>query len=264
MDTLVFLDFDGVICDSAEECLVSSWTAYFSLQGTPLPSAVPANLKADFLNLRPYVRTGEDFVICQEILNGGLSVDSQEDFDRLASGKSAPALAGLRERFYDARTALLETDRDHWLRLHRLYPQAARELPRWACSPRFYILSTKRPRFIGEILAASGIAFARERILHADKTDKGARILETLECRGCRSAVLVDDQVDHLVSIQELGGPIAVYLAAWGYVKPEWLAETSIPVIAAEELKALVDAVLGPTRASVPSTPAGPAGCSEP
>ena len=62
MPTLVFLDFDGVICDSALECLVSSWEAYFRDHGRDAPKAVPVDLKERFLALRPYVRSGEDSV----------------------------------------------------------------------------------------------------------------------------------------------------------------------------------------------------------
>jgi hypothetical protein len=35
-----------------------------------------------------------------------------------------------------------------------------------------------------------------------------------------------------------------VHLAAWGYVKPEWLAESPVPVLRLEELSGLVDSAL--------------------
>jgi phosphoglycolate phosphatase-like HAD superfamily hydrolase len=246
MPTLVFLDFDGVICDSALECLVSSWEAYFRDHGRDAPKAVPVDLKERFLALRPYVRSGEDFMLCQQILHEGPAVASQEDFDRLASSNGPTALSHLRETFYTARARLLKEERTHWIRLNRLYPWVAARLPRWAASPCAYILSTKRPQYIDEILRASGIAFPTSRILFSEKDKKGARIEELLERRGRKGAVIVDDQIDHLAAIRRSSARISVYLAAWGYVKPEWLIDCPIPVLQMDEIGTVLEPLLAP------------------
>jgi phosphoglycolate phosphatase-like HAD superfamily hydrolase len=248
MAPLVFLDFDGVICDSVAECLVSSWEAYYDLHGPEKPNAVPADLLKRFLALRPYVRSGEDFVICQEILDRGVEISSQGDFDRYTLPRGAPALAHLREQFYAARAALLQRDRAYWIRLNRLYPWVGEYLPRWAVSPCVYILSTKRPEFIDEILSAAGILFPRDRILCSGKTEKGVRIEELLSSLGSESALIVDDQIDHLAAILGTSHRIEVSLAAWGYVKPEWLREASVPVVHMYEIGALVDKILAQCR----------------
>jgi len=244
MTRLVFLDFDGVICDSAPECFASSWEAYFGRSHLELAPPAFAELTAGFLSLRPYVRSGEDFMICQEILHRGLAVGSQADFDALAAGKGSAELARLRERFYEARAALLERDRSYWIGLNSLYPEVAAHLPRWASSPLFHVLSTKRSEFIAEILSTAGISFPSDRILYAAKTDKGPRIEEVLERRGSLAALLVDDQIDHLLSIRAASSRVAVYLAAWGYVRPEWLADSPVPVLSLGELQTLVDDAL--------------------
>lgn len=248
MSSLVFLDFDGVICDSIAECLVSSWEAYFGHTRETTPSAVPVDLRAKFAALRPYVRSGEDFLLCQEILHKDLAVRSQEDFDRLAASKGSAGLARLRERFYEARAALRQRDRRYWIGLNSLYPAVAENLSLWVNSPCLHILSTKRPEFINEILAASGILFPGKRILHSDRTDKGARIEKLLKGRREESALLVDDQIDHLARIQAQSGRIAVYLASWGYVKPEWLVGSPVSVLRLEELGAVVGAALRSCR----------------
>jgi phosphoglycolate phosphatase-like HAD superfamily hydrolase len=241
MASLVFLDFDGVICDSALECLVSSWNAYV---GRHLPAAVPADLRKRFLALRPYVRSGEDFVLCQEILDRDLPIGSQEDFDRFADGKGSAALAELREKFYAARADLLERDPAYWLGLNRLYPWVGAHLPRWSSSPCAFILSTKRREFIQEILQAAKVRFPLERILTSGKQAKGAQIEQLIRKRNARSALIIDDQIDHLAAIQAASNRTEVFLAAWGYVKPEWLRETTVPILQMHEIGALVDGAL--------------------
>lgn len=39
---IAVLDFDGVICDSIDECLVASFHAYYDLQGKAAPAGGPA------------------------------------------------------------------------------------------------------------------------------------------------------------------------------------------------------------------------------
>ena len=53
VSTLLVLDFDGVICDSVEECFVSSWEARFRLRGGtgPMPEP-PADGLAAFARLQ--------------------------------------------------------------------------------------------------------------------------------------------------------------------------------------------------------------------
>ncbi|MBN1835759.1 MAG: HAD family hydrolase [Spirochaetales bacterium] len=244
MGSLVFLDFDGVICDSAAECFASSWEACFGRPHTEIPPAQRDQRMADFLRLRPYVRSGEDFMICQEILYKGLAVDSQADFDALAADKGAAEMARLRDRFYAARGALLRRDRAYWMRLNSLYPEMAAHLPQWAGHPGLFILSTKRSEFIAEILASAGIGFPLERILHADKSGKGRRLHQVLNRWNPSSALLVDDQIDHLLAIRQTSDRVALYLAAWGYVKPEWLESSPVPVVTLAQLPALVTGAL--------------------
>ena len=244
MSRLVFLDFDGVICDSAPECFASSWEAYFGRSHREVAPAALAGLRARFLGLRPYVRTGEDFMICQEILHRELPVGSQADFDAVAAAKGSAELTRLRDRFDQARAALLARDRAYWIGLNSLYPEVAAHLPRWAGSPRLYVLSTKRSEFIAEILAAAGIRFPFHRILYAAKTEKGPRIEEILERRGSGAALLVDDQIDHLLAIRAGSSRVSVYLAAWGYVRPEWLVDSPVAVLTLDELRPLVDDAL--------------------
>jgi phosphoglycolate phosphatase-like HAD superfamily hydrolase len=244
MAIVVFLDFDGVICDSAPECLASSWEAYSSVPYRSLAPEERDRLSAGFLRLRPYVRSGEDFMICQEALDRGLEIGSQEDFDALTSNRGIAEMARLRERFYESREALLRRNRAHWIELNPLYPGVVEHLPRWAGSSRFHVLSTKRSEFIIEILAAAGIAMPAHRVLHAARTEKGVRIAEVLERSNCASALLVDDQIDHLLAIRADSPGVAVYLAAWGYVKPEWLAGPPVPVLPLADLRELVDRAL--------------------
>jgi len=220
-DTLLVLDFDGVICDSVDECFVASWEARFRLRGgtgaVPEPPDGPA---AAFAHLRPFVRNGEDFLVILEAAGRGFAPSDQAGFDAFAGTLPAAELAGFKARFYEARERMLAEDRPRWLRLNRVYPHARESLlAAAAAAVPLRILSTKRQPYILEILAANGIELPPGDVHHTT-AHKGPVVRALLEASGCSRAVFIDDQVDYL---SNLDPRIEGYLASWGYVRPEWL-----------------------------------------
>src|SRR5512138_3366484 len=119
---LLILDFDGVICDSLDECFVSSWPAYHTLYRKSPPPKVPITLRDDFARLRPFIRTGEDYLLIQEILTQGKSVQDQAAFDALIAEAGPEKMRIFKELFTKARSELLEKDKRFWLSLNRIYP----------------------------------------------------------------------------------------------------------------------------------------------
>jgi len=226
-DRLVFLDFDGVLCDSLPECLASSWQAYYGLIEGSLPDRAPLGLRAAFYALRPYVRSGEDYVLLQELIEAGIAIRSQQDFDAQLERKGAQAMQRYKEVFYRARGELLQTDRPYWLGLNRIYPFLRPHLRGWAASPCLRILSTKKASFIIEILAANGVLIDAGRVLHCDARGKLHAIVEDARQARSREALWVDDQLDHLRARGEPrpGLQIRRCLASWGYVRKEWLEQ---------------------------------------
>ena len=248
MNSAVFLDFDGVICDSALECLASSWLAYHRLRRERAPGAVPADLLERFLLLRPFARSAPDYVLIQELIDAGREPVSQAEFER-----ERAARRGRFDRYsrlmQEVRGGLLRTDPGYWMALHRLYPHVLRELPRWVASESFYILSTKRPELILRVLGHFGLPMDGRRTLPCQPSGKLEIIASTMRRKGHRRALFVDDQIDNLRA--EPAGPsgelqVAKALAAWGYLRREWLEELppGVELLRPEELAARVDPLL--------------------
>ena len=218
--TLLVLDFDGVICDSVEECFVSSWTAYHELfRGLPRGEA-PAAARAQFRALRPFVRSGEDFVLIQELVDRQATVDSQEEFDRAWQRPGIPSRKAFKDLFYQARSSLMDRDRQAWLAMNPIYPHAASAISRLAPTVPFFILSTKRPQFVRDTLAANGIRVPPDRVLYSEEEPKLSMIEKLLQSWGAPRAIFVEDQIDSLRGNTD--PRIQVYLASWGYVQESW------------------------------------------
>jgi phosphoglycolate phosphatase-like HAD superfamily hydrolase len=243
------LDFDGVICDSIDECFASSWGAYYHLYLRRHPVYMPVSLRRDFARLRPLVRGGADFMLIQEMLDRGESASRQSEFDALARAAGEEKLRLFHDLFYKARGELLETDRQSWLAMNKIYPHVASALSRLPAEAPIYILSTKKPEFIAEVLSAKGIELPRKRILYSGSERKLAIVEELGRAGGFAEATFVDDQIDHLLceeaahpDIPRKGLPrIRTFLASWGYVKDEWLRDPlRVPVLTPPEFPALV------------------------
>lgn len=223
-----FLDFDGVVCDSIPECFLSSHTAYKTLFRGETVTEVSLREKKLFYAYRPFIRSGEDYILIHDMIRRGVEVESQEIFDREIEKAGAGTMKEYGRLFYRAREALLASEREFWLDLNPLFAGMAEILRAVASHPNFYILSTKKPPFILEILSHNAVTWEEGRVLFpGDRTKK--EVIESYLPPEKR-AIFVDDQLDHLLAAAK-NPNIVCALAKWGYVKKPWLEQKEIPVI---------------------------------
>ena len=119
------LDFDGVICDSLEECLVSSYNAYQRLEGSDrwveTPEEIPPDVAGRFRRNRHYARNAPEFwIIIHWALRGRDDMDARR-FDALVL-EHAGRLTEFESAFFKARRDLSGADMERWLGLSRMYP----------------------------------------------------------------------------------------------------------------------------------------------
>lgn len=213
----LFLDFDGVICNSLEECYRSSWLTGASIPITETPPPNPpfdAAYRKRFDACRPFIRSGEDYLVVHEWAARGEVPGDQAAFDRSLEAKGPAALSELKQRLYAVRDELLARHRNLWLGWNPLYPGMAQALALQAANPAVWVLSTKKAEFIVEILAHHGVRWPLERTLYTGPRRKLDLIQERV---GAQPAMLIDDQVDHLAFDHP---SCRCYLALWGYVSP--------------------------------------------
>lgn len=214
---ILFLDFDGVLCDSLEECFRSSWLAGAGVSvGAGLPPEPPFDrpYRERFNACRPFIRSGEDYLVVHEWTARGAVPGSQAEFDASLAAHGPEAMGRKKDRLYAVRDQLLAYHRKLWLSWNPLYRGIAGALGSQVSNPDVWILSTKKAEFITEILAFHGVAWPPERTIYTGPRKK-------LDIIGAsfpnRRAILIDDQVDHL----DFGHPLCrCYLALWGYVAP--------------------------------------------
>jgi phosphoglycolate phosphatase-like HAD superfamily hydrolase len=229
-EKLLFLDFDGVICDSINETVLCSWLAYYKyLKKSEPPECVPGNHKKQFLVYRPYIRSAADYIVIQDLLVHRLQMDSQEDFDEVLKALGQEVLTYYQEIFYRARTEIFTAWKSIWLGLNPLYPHMDEIMAKAARSSRVYILSTKKPEFINEILKGHSLDFDAKRIIYPGQEEKLAIIARILDQEKAGKAYFVDDQISHLHTNTD--PRIKTFLASWGYIEEKWLSQERVEVL---------------------------------
>jgi phosphoglycolate phosphatase-like HAD superfamily hydrolase len=214
----LFLDFDGVICNSLEECYRSSWLTLTEVsidETTPPDPPFDSAYRSRFNACRPFIRSGEDYLVAHEWAARGLVPNDQTAFDRSLEEKGPQVLTQLKAKLYRVRDDLLARHRSLWLSWNPLYEGIAEALKSQLDNPEVRILSTKKAEFIVEILEQHGVAWPLERTLY---TGSRKKLDIVAEMASGQKSILIDDQVDHLTFSDP---QCHCYLALWGYVDPE-------------------------------------------
>jgi phosphoglycolate phosphatase-like HAD superfamily hydrolase len=226
------LDFDGVLCDSAGECLDIIWASSndFGIEAFAARDgkhAVPAEVAEAYWSTRPYMRHLQHFIV--PLLGGPVPEDRAAFAERFAS--LAPGVA---DAFAKAartyREAVRAGRRDDWLARHGVWPQVA-ELVDGA-----YIATARDRASVIDILAAHGVQADPARIFDelTEKTATLARIAAR-ESLTPDKVWLLDDSVDNCRAAKAAG--FGAGWASWGCSGPGDEATAvahAIPVIRLE------------------------------
>lgn len=214
----LFLDFDGVICDSIDECFVSSWYAFFS-EAADLPISVKLSAHKQFVGYRPFIRRGADYLLLQHCIDDEVFLEHQSDFDKQEQLSGVGIMDMYHQQFYMAREHFLKTDEAYWLSLNRIYPGLRSHLP--AVANEAWILTTKEADFAFRIVYSQGISWNRQKIICTGKNRKLDFIKDIMGSDSDARGIFIDDQIDHFKENKD--SRVTCLLAEWGYVKPEWL-----------------------------------------
>ena len=217
---MIYLDFDGVLFDTAMEAFVVGHKAYFNVD-VDYPE-----LKDDyrrFLLLRPFVVSAWQYFSVFSLL-----LEASSDELLLIKGKQKLALKPTKKdkafevKFNYIRTELIKNDKSKWVNLHRPYSFFTLIKPMMLeCPQKFQIISTKGADFILELLLIHGVFFDKSQVWGKDTFDKcGQSKAEVfLQNLGIDEEVLfIDDSNKHIMETEALKNVEAI-LANWGYVE---------------------------------------------
>ena len=221
--TLLALDFDGVLCDSARETGISAWKAAGALW-EDMMALLPSRILDGFCRARPVIETGYEAILMMRLLEDGEDPDEllktfPQRVDELIARSGADA-AGLKRLYGAVRDRWIRDDPQGWLSLSPLYPGAAEILSALPPETGCYIVTTKQERFVQQLLEHNGVRFAAEQIFGLDRRmTKEAVLHRLMERYPGRRVHLVEDRMPtlrRLLAQPDLAA-VRLHLACWGY-----------------------------------------------
>ncbi|MDP6360776.1 MAG: HAD hydrolase-like protein [Planctomycetota bacterium] len=257
MPNALALDFDGVICDSAGECLYSAYNTYAAARGLPGAASV-SGIRRDwydtFYQMRPYIRDGKDYSVILYFLEHEIPIESQSQFDRQSETVMAKVCslaqvdnAGeLEKHFQDGRRAIRARDEEAWFDMNPLYDPMREALE--SLGPEFegvYITTSKPTDAATKILYHNGIEIPEPQLLGKDKVKKTIAKNSQMEAVASAAGIelpqilFLDDQVSHLTAAKNIG--VRCFIATWGYNTDEQVEEAAQSGIALLEEKGILE-----------------------
>lgn len=241
MKPLLALDFDGVICDSLDECLVSACNARHRLRGKQklvrTPADIDPELVARFRRHRYLVRGAGEY---EALLHWLLTRDDDPTphaFTEAVRLRSAEVIA-FQPVFFIVRTALRSADAAVWTALHRHYVQAT---DGWAALHRthdVHLVTTKDLASVRHFNRVWDLGLDDDRLHTCERfVNKAGAVSRLASSRGARprDVTFVDDHPGHLADVAATGA--RCLWAQWGYTAraPEWPALENLAAIMSKE-----------------------------
>ena len=198
-----------------------AYNGYHAFQGNASriksPQEIPAETLSKFRSVRPYIRSGEDYLYLFQALAEGITFATQMEFDKFHD-TNLDRKESYYQFFYAEREALRITDHESWITLNPPYEGMIDFLQ--SINPEFIlrIVSTKASRYILEILNYYGIKLDQAQIYQADRGSSKHEIISRLMQEHdllSGDVVFVDDHLDTLQKVADTS--VRCLLAGWGY-----------------------------------------------
>ncbi len=218
------LDFDGVVADSVEECLLVAHNAYTEYKGgtrTYNLSELAPVLISEFKRLRNFIRSGADFVYIIKAVTEKKNISSQQEFDDYLTGHEDSRKLFF-DLFYRERERFSVQMPDIWILFNPLYDGMEEFLQRYPYKERLFIITTKKMFFVEKIFFYFNIRLNRDNLYTAtEKNSKKDIILHLLQKYNIspQQFWFIDDQIDTLLKVKDTR--IHCMLAEWGYTEKQ-------------------------------------------
>ncbi len=212
----VFLDFDGVIADSIDECYLVAKQAYFGFAKLPTDEG---NLRGLFVKYRGNVRPVYQYMLLLRAFEVNEFQDDSESilasFLTLENNVSEKEKERFETLFFRARE-LGQVDKTAWLKLNPLTGFGKGLIGRNLDD--VYIVTTKDKKSVNLILQEHNIRLSDvfDKQAYREFGDKGKIIKHVMDQNSKYvTGIFVDDAVGHLDAVND--PRITCYFADWGY-----------------------------------------------
>jgi len=216
---IVVFDFDGVVCDSTDECMVSSWNAWEKWKSRSgfrrSVDEFSTEEKDSFRKVRPRVRGAGEYYIVRRAFAEGVNIETQKIYNQLEENWKE-YLPQFKSVFFEARDRLRHENLDSWIDLHPIYDGVIDVMKTLNQQNRLYIATLKDAESVNLILGKQKLEVPAEKLLDQSQIKSKLQALdqfrEQIDCDK-DDMIFIDDNVTHLLEPYNEG--YKVFLTGW-------------------------------------------------
>ncbi|MCL2294957.1 MAG: hypothetical protein FWC36_08860 [Spirochaetes bacterium] len=232
---ILFLDFDGVLCDSVNETARCAWLAGSVVWEAWRGEDIPKAYLEKFRTLRPLIKTGYQSIALMKLISENYTetfIKKEFHFMQEQVFTSASLNRTMLINLFDrVRSDWIKANPRTWFEWQKLYPCTLDIIGVGRNHYKeVYIVSTKQKKFISRLLHFYGIGFNPNNIYGLEYGENKIEVIENIlkEAKvSSKNAVYVDDYSNTLRSfaVTKALKDMRLYLASWGYIFPENIEE---------------------------------------
>ena len=222
MKKILCLDFDGVICDSLKECLITSYISYGYYMNNQknfhLDVKIPQNIKEKFYKYRYLVRPAKEYGMLQYLIHNYDSI-TRERFDESCKNYCFP-MDEYESTFFEVRSKLISSNLSSWIGMNKIYPHVMNYWDSIISQTTTYIVTNKNLTSVRILLEHYNLEFNESNIFTKENIHSKAETLAFLADENCikiENVIFIDDNSRYVTEMLDLG--VQAYLASWGYEK---------------------------------------------
>ena len=144
-------DFDGVLCDSQEECFEVACKLFIKEESASDIQKFYNSNKKNIFSYRPYIINGEDYYFIIKALYSGVKLKNQFEFEDYKISNQH-IIKKIRKKFYETRKLLIQKDLKYWISKNPLYEHIPNALNELMKKYDIYIITTKDKISVQKIL----------------------------------------------------------------------------------------------------------------
>lgn len=221
-----FLDFDGVLFDTAKEAYLLARYAFYGV--SPFEEINNAEYQKFYQNKYLVTNSWQYYYLMKSLEFEKI----EKKFNQFIKNRINDDLI-FDKKFQTCRKDLMQNHFDFWNSLDKPYPFFD-EFKKLQNSLNIIIVSTKNQKAIYERLKQLDFNLPLEKIIGKEILEhyksKGEFLNEYITKNNIQSAIFVDDSQENLYSCKNIKG-LELFLASWGYSNPKYIGKNCDEII---------------------------------
>ncbi len=222
MKNILCLDFDGVIVDSIDECLLTAYNSYWIFENQKEMvvqniEEINTKFKNTFFENRYLVRPAKEYwVLINMIVNEVININYDKFIKEIWNNEKI--LNSFEKIFFSIRNEMINRRTQEWLSLHRIYPEFSESWKYISNAYDVYIVTNKNSEAVYALLNYFKIEIQKNKIYTTEKfisKNNAVVVISSINNVSLRDILFVDDSPSTVEELMAEG--VNSYLAIWGY-----------------------------------------------